>query len=77
MLTFASREFSFNRDTFAEFLGDVRAACGEETVYLFLDNASYHKSPELKPVFEKLRIKPVWNVAYSPEFNSAIELYWG
>ncbi len=76
LLTFSTCEYSFNKDTFAEFLADVRSACGEEPIYLFLDNASFHKSPELKPVFDTLKIKPVWNVAYSPEFNSAIELYW-
>ena len=36
---------------------------------LFMDNASYHKSKEVKGFYNELQITPLWNVAYSPEFN--------
>ena len=52
----------------------MRDACGDETVYLFLDNCSVHKSSRSK--MAKLNIVPVWNVVYKPEYNLAIENYW-
>ena len=53
----------------------IRDACGDKKVYLFLDNATVHRTctKEMK----ELNIVPVWNVPYSPEYNSAVERYWG
>ena len=36
---------------------------------LFMDNASIHKSREVKKHYLDLSITTVFNVAYSPEFN--------
>jgi len=33
-----------------------------------LDNASFHKGVVMAH-YDKLNIKPIWNVGYSPEFN--------
>jgi len=52
----------------------VRGACGDEKIYLFLDNASVHKSCTRD--MKELNIVPVWNVPYSPEYNAAVERYW-
>ena len=40
------------------------AAPGDETVYLFMDNAGYHKTNEVKKKMVELNIIPIWNVAY-------------
>ena len=56
----------------------LRGDSGDETIYLFLDQASYHKEQsEVAPELEKLKIVPVWNVPYRFEFNAGIEQWWG
>ncbi len=34
-----------------------------------MDNLTVHKSNKAKDVYQKFNIRPIWNVAYSPEFN--------
>ena len=36
---------------------------------IYCDSLSVHKSKETKPYWEKLDIKRIFNVGYSPEFN--------
>ena len=36
---------------------------------LFMDQLSVHKGKEVVPWYERLDIKPIYNVGYSPEFN--------
>ena len=45
-------------------------------IYLFCDNARYHKSNKVKQQMDFLKIIPVWNVPYHYEFNEGIEKYW-
>ena len=74
LLTFAIEDDSFNQQKFESFLEQVRDACKEEKVYLFLDNSGVHKACKAK--MAELDIVPVWNVAYMPEYNLGIERYW-
>ncbi len=77
LLTYHIREYSFTGEAFADFLKDVRGACGDEdVVHLFLDGCSIHKSKECRPLWGELNINPVRNVAYSPQYNAAVERYW-
>ena len=77
VLTYAVEEYSFNRWKFIDFLRQLRGDAGDETIYLFLDQASYHKEQsEVATEFEKLDIVPVWNVPYRFEFNAGIERWW-
>ena len=76
--TFSVQYHSIKGPAFADFLKDVRGACGNERVYLFLDNAKVHHAKDIvQPVWKQLDIEPVWNVENSPWFNSAIERCWG
>lgn len=51
-------------------LADIRGAIKDnDAIYLFLDNATYHLSSEVKEVMENLNIKPIYNVAYSFKYN--------
>ena len=34
-----------------------------------MDNLTVHKAIIVMPLYPQLNIKPIWNVAYSPEFN--------
>ena len=73
-MTFAIEDESFTKESFTSFLEQVRDACGDEKVYLFLDNSSVHKA--CKSQMAKLDITPVWNLPYAPEYNCAVERYW-
>ena len=56
-------------------LDNISGATGNEKVYLFMDNAGYHKSLEVVKHMKKLNIEHVLNVAYRFEFNP-IERLW-
>ena len=56
-------------------LKDIRGNVGREKIYLFLDNASFHKVFNDEEV-KKLNIEPIWNVPYHFQFNDAVEKYW-
>ncbi len=51
------------------------AAKDEETIYLFLDNASYHKNTDVRETMAELNIEPIFNVAYSFKYNP-VERLW-
>ena len=58
-------------------LADIRGAVKDENVvYLFLDNASYHRNTEVREDMKKLNIEPIMNVAYSFQYNPC-ERLWG
>ncbi len=57
------------------FLEKLREKYPDEELILFVDNLSFHKNKETKKHYERLRITPVYNVPYSPQFNG-IEFYW-
>ncbi len=40
-----------------------------------MDNLNVHKTEQVREVYEKLKITPVYNVPYSPQFNG-IESYF-
>ncbi len=42
---------------------------------MFLDNLQVHKTKEVFEVCERLRVKQIFNVPYSPDFNG-IESYF-
>ena len=57
-------EYSFNGEKFKEFLADIRDACGNEKVYLFIDNATVHGSELSKDGYAEYNIEPIYNVPY-------------
>ena len=54
---------------FIQYLYKLQKAMNFKPFALFMDNASIHKSKEVKPYYAQLKITPVLNVGYSPEFN--------
>lgn len=44
-------------------------------VYLFLDNAPFHRSLELKERMRELNIEPVFNVAYQFKYQPCERLF--
>ena len=76
LLAICIEEKSFDALKFKNFLREVRAAAGEGTVHLFLDNCKVHHAKDVQGDYEELDIKPIWNLPYSPQYNAAVELYW-
>ena len=54
---------------FIEHLKLLRDKHGDQPLAIYCDSLSVHKSKETKPWWEKLDIKRIFNVGYSPEFN--------
>ena len=76
LVNYAVEDYSIKANVFANFLRELRQKFLEEPLYLFVDNCSVHHSQEVKPLWEHLNIKPVWNLPYSPQYNAAVERYW-
>ena len=56
-------------------LDSIKAAVQDERVYLFMDNASFHRNPEMKKRMIDHNIEAVMNVAYRYEFNPCERLW--
>ena len=56
-------------EDFVDFLKSLRARYHKRPLALFMDQLAVHKSKEVKPWYISLNITPIYNVAYSPEFN--------
>jgi transposase len=57
-------------------LDNISGAVKEEKIYLFLDNASFHKNEEVRKHMKELNIEPIFNVSYQFQYNP-IERLWG
>ena len=76
LLAYVIEDYSIDEHKFCSFLRELRASTGDETIYLFLDNARFHTTDIVKKEMDNLAIVPVWNVPYHFQFNEAIEKYW-
>ena len=56
-------------EDFIVYLRKLRVKFKKEPLAIFMDNLQVHRAKEVKRSFEELDMHPVWNVAYSPEFN--------
>ena len=54
---------------FCAHLMKIRTKNGQRPVALFMDNLWLHKDAKVLELMAKLDIRPIYNVAYSPEFN--------
>lgn len=82
LLTYAIEDYSFNQQKFLEFLEEISASVDGDHVYIFLDNCTVHHGKQIydKDIgldhWKRLNLTPVWNVAYKPEYNAGVEMYW-
>ena len=60
---------SVNIDKFIEFLKELRRKNPFAKMALFMDQLSVHKSTAVRNVMRELRFEPIYNAAYSPDFN--------
>ena len=64
------QDHAYDGAEFAAYLKVLRRRYGRTPLALLMDNLTVHKAKDVvKPLYAQLDIMPVWNVAYSPEFN--------
>ena len=66
---------SISAPQFIDFLKFLSAMYDEKPFAVFLDNLAVHKTKEVMETYERLNIKPIFNVPYYPQFNG-IESYF-
>ena len=57
-------DYAFTVETFMVMLDNISGAVKKERIYLFMDNASFHKNEQVRQHMELLNIEPIFNVAY-------------
>ena len=60
---------AINAEDFIAFLKKLRARFQQVPIALYMDQLNVHRAIAVKPWYDELNIKPILNVAYSPEFN--------
>ena len=74
-LVFMFRERAFKGPDIVAFFRELAARMDGRTWFLLLDNATVHQTRALREEAERAGVPLVFNVPYSPWFNS-IELHW-
>ena len=57
----------FNETTFMDYLDDIYIANKHTKIALFMDNASSHKTINVKMKLQELEIEPIHNIPYQPD----------
>lgn len=60
---------AIKKDTFVQFLKKLNQINGRKPLAIFMDNLLVHKTREVFDVYWDLKMYPIFNIAYSPEFN--------
>lgn len=60
---------SVNIEKFKDYLLRIRRLLKNKKVYIFMDNLSVHTSKRTQNYMSSLDMTPIFNVAYSPDFN--------
>ena len=60
---------------YIKFLEQLPEKYFHEPLVIFMDNLMVHRTNEVKAVYKRLNITPVYNVPYSPQYNG-IESYF-
>ena len=72
---FAIHPLSINTEDFIGFIQLLSDKFGNQEFAIFMDNLRVHKSKQTLEVCKTLKIQPIFNVPYSPDFNG-IETYF-
>ena len=80
LIHLSAQQSTNNATSFCDFLDDLKAKLirkmhvGPERIILFFDNASIHKTSQIKEKMAELFLRGFTNCPYSPELN-AVELF--
>ena len=66
---YALYERSVKNQDFGNFLISLRQKYLNEEIALFMDNMRVHHSLLSKEAYQELKLIPIFNIAYSPQFN--------
>ena len=66
---------SISSEQFIRFLEELHRKFKKKPLVIFMDNLMVHKSTEVKEAYLRLKITPIFNIPYSPQFNG-IESYF-
>jgi hypothetical protein len=66
---------SIKAEEFKQFIEQLQAKHPEQKLAVFMDNLQVHKTAAMMQLYKDLDILPIFNVAYSPQFNG-IETYF-
>lgn len=66
---------SITTKEFVAFIEQLSAKYGGAELILFMDNLRVHKAHEVVETCQRLNVKQIFNVPYSPDFNG-IECYF-
>lgn len=66
---------SISAEEFITFLEQLSQHFNGKAFAIFLDNLQVHKTEEVQETYKKLKITPIFNIPYSPDFNG-IESYF-
>ena len=72
---FALHPLSINTEDFIAFIHLLLDKFGNQEFAIFMDNLRVHKSKQTLEVCKTLKVQPIFNVPYSPDFNG-IETYF-
>jgi transposase len=68
-------DYALTIESFMVMLDNISGAVEDEKIYLFMDNASFHKNELVRNHMKQLNIEPVFNVGYRFEFNPCERLW--
>ena len=71
----ALHPLSINTEDFIAFIQLLSDKFGNKEFAIFMDNLRVHKSKQTLEVCKTLKVQPIFNVPYSPDFNG-IETYF-
>lgn len=60
---------SVNIEKFIDFLHRLRSRMKNKPFFLFMDNLAVHRNEGVRSEMKKLKITPIYNAPYSPEYN--------
>jgi len=63
------RDSAIDEIDFEVFLEKLRKKNPEGGISLFMDNLRVHKTMRVREAYDRLKITPIFNVAYQPDFN--------
>ena len=60
---------AINQKKYISFLKKMRKKLQDEKIYIFVDNLQVHKTKKVMAAYEELKMVPIFNETYSPDYN--------
>ena len=60
---------AIRQEQFMMYLKALHGLFGRQPIIIMMDNLWVHKDPEVMDLYKRLKITPIFNVGYAPDFN--------